>query len=479
MDKLFTVYIDNIPKFIIPINISLTIIDIKTYFNNNYYGYEIKMYINPTTELKVFENIVYDNVDLKSVWSQINNGNIFLFKKSTLDKIPTLTGLFDTDVLILLNLDEKGLGRICQVNQYIRKICNDERFWQSKVRKEYGNEVVNYKPLNITYHDQYIDLKTTDLTRYNYNYAIEKIVKDKRYDIILAYQILLQKYSANLIMLTAQSGDLELLKFLYHLNIINEFDVIEHAADSGNIEMVKWLIQKGETPTSNAVDRTIYSNHYDLMKWFITNNFLPSGLGIFYIATKGRIDILEWLIEHGIQLNDDLYKGAAEGGHVNVMNWLEKNNVFINVDKGNIEAYLASEHGHINVLKWLIDRDIFPTKRDIEKAARNNQVQVLEWMKNNGFVLTQDINDNELLCDVAKYGHLNVIKWLVNNGFKINKYIPDCALEGEHTNVLEWLYNQGFMPSENEIKNGLEEGLYNVKIIQWLKDKTTQPRIFP
>ena len=54
----------------------------------------------------------------------------------------SLTGNKDTDMLILLQLEDHELGPVCQVNSYVRKICNDENFWYrrivNKITKSYN-----------------------------------------------------------------------------------------------------------------------------------------------------------------------------------------------------------------------------------------------------------------------------------------------------------------------------------------------------
>ena len=46
---------------------------------------------------------------------------------------PTLTGVHHTDTLILLSLDDKSLGRACQISRYTRNLCNMEDFWMKKI----------------------------------------------------------------------------------------------------------------------------------------------------------------------------------------------------------------------------------------------------------------------------------------------------------------------------------------------------------
>ena len=39
-----------------------------------------------------------------------------------------LTGNKDTDFLVLLELNDYELGKVCQVNKYVQSLCNDDFF---------------------------------------------------------------------------------------------------------------------------------------------------------------------------------------------------------------------------------------------------------------------------------------------------------------------------------------------------------------
>ena len=57
----------------------------------------------------------------------------------------SLSGHKDTDMLILLQLEDHELGPVCQANSYVRKICQDENFWKMRVvnmfKKSYDGNI--------------------------------------------------------------------------------------------------------------------------------------------------------------------------------------------------------------------------------------------------------------------------------------------------------------------------------------------------
>ena len=44
-----------------------------------------------------------------------------------------LTGNKDTDILILMQLEDHELGAICQVNKYIHSLCVNDLFWLNRI----------------------------------------------------------------------------------------------------------------------------------------------------------------------------------------------------------------------------------------------------------------------------------------------------------------------------------------------------------
>jgi hypothetical protein len=65
---------------------------------------------------------------------------------------PALTGIYDTDLYLLSQLDLDTLSNLCQTNQYINRFCQSEDFWRHKVVQEFGPQVAQYKPEEHLHH---------------------------------------------------------------------------------------------------------------------------------------------------------------------------------------------------------------------------------------------------------------------------------------------------------------------------------------
>jgi hypothetical protein len=64
------------------------------------------------------------------------------------------TGHKDTDILVLMQLDDKELASICSVNKYINSLCDSEQFWLNRIllnlKKscEYASKITFFKDIN-------------------------------------------------------------------------------------------------------------------------------------------------------------------------------------------------------------------------------------------------------------------------------------------------------------------------------------------
>jgi hypothetical protein len=67
--------------------------------------------------------------------------NEFFIKNKIKGNKMSLTGVRDTDILILMQLEDHELGPVCQVNSYVRSLCKDPNFWYKRIIEK------NYKSM--------------------------------------------------------------------------------------------------------------------------------------------------------------------------------------------------------------------------------------------------------------------------------------------------------------------------------------------
>lgn len=86
-------------------------------------------------------------------------------------KSHAFTGNKDADMIILQNLDDYDLGRVCNVNKYTRDLCRNENFWMNRMLKrfsQFDSDIpVLRERLKLTWKQLYV--KTIDMLERIYN----------------------------------------------------------------------------------------------------------------------------------------------------------------------------------------------------------------------------------------------------------------------------------------------------------------------
>ena len=49
------------------------------------------------------------------------------------------TGIRDTDILILNELNDNEIGKVYQINKYFKYLCDDENFWSNRLMRTYNS----------------------------------------------------------------------------------------------------------------------------------------------------------------------------------------------------------------------------------------------------------------------------------------------------------------------------------------------------
>jgi len=156
----------------------------------------------------------------------------------------TLSGIRDVDLKILQELEDHEISKVCSVNKYVAKLCEDESFWLNRLLKKYDIETIFEMKENLTYKNLYrylfFDRKTglnvaiqtdnLDLFKQIYNSSDENDDLQYQYDQI------------------GKDGSLNILAYLL-LNEIQEDRqyIIDIVLGSANEKVFKWLHKMGLT----------------------------------------------------------------------------------------------------------------------------------------------------------------------------------------------------------------------------------------
>ncbi len=148
------------------------------------------------------------------------------------------------------------------------------------------------------------------------------------------------------------------------------------AAKSGNISNIKYLLQKIDLNQSKGVysplELAVMNNQLEVAKLLIMNGAKIN----FSISDSSKTDILSSACVNG---NLDMVKLLLENGY--------------------------PKEGYMQML---------------QTAAQYNQVQILQYLINEGFDINSTFNEDTALGIASYYGSLDCVKLLVSNGASIN-----------------------------------------------------------
>jgi hypothetical protein len=249
---------------------------------------------------------------------------------------------------ILLSLNYDDLLNACRINKDFNKVCQDDYFWKLKVEHDYGM-LTKYKPTNITYHQQYVDLMTID-----------------------------DPDGA------AMNGRLDELQRLAQDDIYPGQEGIDEAANAGYLEISQWLARtKNLYPSPGGILYAIGSGHLNILQWLdrIEKLYLEEEEAN-YAALSDQLEILKWMAQTR-KLYPDQWgtNESAQEGYLEVLKWLAQTRKLYPDQQG---ADYAAHQGHLEVLKWLAEaRKLYSSRRAVNRAAREGQLEVLQWLAQN------------------------------------------------------------------------------------------------
>lgn len=223
-----------------------------------------------------------------------------------------LTGVQDVDRLILLDLDYKSLIAACSSDQYTNKICQNDFFWQQKVIKDMGQEVMENKLPNMTYREQYQTLMD-DMGE------IDAIVRGR-----LDYLILTKLGpDFQLAGLAAMHGRVNILKWAEQHGLILDTAMANAAAKMGKINVLDWLYEKGIYPDEIGIiwTRSIYER--SVIEWLLNHKDIPIDMQkiIAHLISDNDTELLDLLESYGVLPDQQNADTAIEYGDSKILKW--------------------------------------------------------------------------------------------------------------------------------------------------------------
>lgn len=298
-----------------------------------------------------------------------------------------LSGVSDVDRLILLDLDYRSLLAACTSDPFTNKICQDDFFWRQKVERDMGTEVMQNKPVGMSYREQYRTL-TEGMSKAD-------AIKNGRLDyLIMTVTNFPQTYEG------------ENDSYFYWTDSLE-------AAEYGKINVLEWAQNHGITINSSTAELAARGGQINLLQWLYDRN-ISFDDKVFTSAIRGQHkNVIEWLLDRGIKpVNSaDIAGVAVDTGDIDMLNFLETKGML--PDRNDFDG--AVEEDLVDVVKWLIDRNIIPLNPgNIANSA----------MGNCNFVMLELLATHGILPDMEAYNFAyrsnswKMIKWLRDHGIE-------------------------------------------------------------
>lgn len=161
MEKSILLYVENTPTVSLIIKKTGKIGDFKKFIRDTYGNdYMITFFVNDKQKLDVFSSSQkkYDNFTFESVWNAFKDPKILLTKTKGEEeegkegkeekRKNILSGMRDTDLLIMQNLKDRDLFNFCLSNKEAQNLCNNEDFWRKRYHSVYGETGITPSSFN-------------------------------------------------------------------------------------------------------------------------------------------------------------------------------------------------------------------------------------------------------------------------------------------------------------------------------------------
>lgn len=270
-----------------------------------------------------------------------------------------LTGVADTDYLILMELDPDSLFYACATNQYAQALCSRESFWINRIVQDFGEGVLQYRPPIESAQQQY---------RYLVSVMPVQTIADGRIDGIIANLVRDNMEVSGdwdrVAVIAGEHGRTNILEWMQLNNY--EFepnDVIRAAVQFGQLDVLDWLSKNGFLGQRNSQSMSFDAAKFGqtiVLDWLLENNLPINRNASLSAARHGHPGVLDWLIKHNIQFNQSFDREAVRYGNINVLDWMEARQIPIDSEL----VYIAVHASQYNIVDWFRQRGIYaPTLR--------------------------------------------------------------------------------------------------------------------
>lgn len=311
-------------------------------------------------------------------------------------KTVQLTGVKDTDLLILQKLNDTDLLQACLVNKAINKACKDESFWRNRSLEKYPLPS-KYKLEKETWRRFYLKLIHYTTKYGNLIHLLRQacFIGDLS---LVVYSLEQNKANVNMgnnlpLMFANQGSYYEIMKYL----ILNGADPNANAADAlkwqcahGNLDIVRFLIEHGSLSHINASDSlplrwAATKNHTDIVKYLLDNGANIHGKNeetLKRYSGRGDLEMVKYLLERGaaVTAQSEVFRTAVLRGHLNVVDYLNKRGLNADITRDTL-VLAAVQSGKLDMVKYVVNHGYPVTPEAVSEAKTKGYTDIVDFFK--------------------------------------------------------------------------------------------------
>ena len=323
-----------------------------------------------------------------------------LFKSTVI--YPTMNRLY-ADVLVEIYkiADIATISNVFTVDKYISKTVS------KYIRKH--NKIQTMITYNLYYLKKYVQIKSFKrmVSRFEYDC---RAITDRYVNVF--YAVLKNKKTPN----TRQNkDDLDDIK-------------IEECLRVGAIKNAQWLEKQGCNPCL-----LVYEYAFE------------------YCCIKS----IQWLYNCGYPLQHNRLDKLVEYRAFDILEWLRGKISFTGLPQ------IAIINNDFEMLKWLEANGVKPFGTDYIYATKN--LEILNWLYDNNYCVKDNFTTRTIYCDAVSNNNMELLEWLKQRDFPLTQTVFFCAAKQGKIHILEWLKANGCQPVN------FDSADYPKEVKQWLR----------
>jgi ankyrin repeat protein len=310
------------------------------------------------------------------------------------EKTVNLTGVKDTDLLILQRLNDTDLLQAYLVNKAINKACKDESFWRNRSVEKFPLPS-KYKPEKETWRRFYLKFIHYTNEYKNHGHLLRQACFIGDLSLVVHA---LDKNEKNVntegdlpLLLANQGSFYEIIKYLIlhgaNVNVENS-TVLHWNCAHGNLDIVQFLVEHGANINSRnslAIRWAATKNKTNILKYLLDNdaNIHAHNDGpLRRYASRGDLEMVKYLIGRGavVTPESNVFRWAVEKGHLNVVKYLTERD--LNIDGSPDTLVLAAvQSGKLDLVKYLVQNGYSVTQEAIAEARTKGYTDIVDFFK--------------------------------------------------------------------------------------------------